>query len=101
MDTVIITPEQGKAALVGQLLLGLADRPADVKWVTYPTAGFEVPAVLLPDFEAAMADLAQAYEEPAPKTFTDGDTDRKALEKRERARKGRKASAPKAEEEEN
>ena len=43
---VIITPEPGKAAEIGQQLLELAEHYSDVRWVTWPTAGYFVPEEL-------------------------------------------------------
>lgn len=43
---VIINPEPGKAAEIGQQLLELAEHYSDVRWVTWPTAGYLVPEEL-------------------------------------------------------
>ena len=57
---VVITPEKGQAPRIGKILLGLADSPKDVGWVTNPVAGFAVPEELYAKFEAAMEMLEAA-----------------------------------------
>lgn len=66
MDSVVITPEKGKAKEIGQKLLALADNPRDVQWVTWPAAGFSVPMELFARFDAD-GDEPEAEEEAAPK----------------------------------
>jgi len=46
VDVVIIVPEPGKLKEIGQQLLALADSPGDVQWVSWPQAGYRVPAEL-------------------------------------------------------
>lgn len=95
---MVIVPEPGRHKEIGQLLLGLVSDPYQVKWVTYPKAGFQIPADLLPEFEFAMADLGESYPEPAaPKTFVDADTDLGALKKRGRPKKSAPAKAAEGE----
>lgn len=68
MDVIIVTPEPGRHAEIGQQLLALADHPYDVKWVTWPTAGYQIPLSLFEKFEQANGH--PAYEEesaPEPK----------------------------------
>ena len=55
MDVVIITPEPGMHKEIGQQLLGLADNPRDVQWVTWPQAGFAVPLSLFRLFDEGPA----------------------------------------------
>jgi hypothetical protein len=83
---------------VAQRLLALADHPGQVRTVTYPQFGYEVPGELFAKF-AELGPVADPGPQE-PKTFTDGDTDRGALEKRDKARKARKAAAAKKAEEE-
>lgn len=59
MDVVIISPEPGRHAEIGKQLIGLADHPHDVHWVTYPRAGFSVPLTLWARFEAATNPAAE------------------------------------------
>lgn len=66
MDVVIISPEAGRRKEIGQLLLKLADNPAQVQWVTWPKAGYAVPFALLQLLiEAEAEQEAVASEEPA------------------------------------
>lgn len=65
MDVVIITPEPGRHKEIGQQLIGLADHPHDVHWVTWPKAGFSVPLTLWTRFEAATNPPAMEEKEPA------------------------------------
>jgi hypothetical protein len=58
---VIITPEPGRHAEIGQRLLALADHPSQVQWVTWPQAGYAVPVGLLLKFEEAGADSKNLY----------------------------------------
>lgn len=95
---MVIVPEPGRHKEIGQLLLGLASNPYQVKWVTYPRAGFQIPASLLPEFQWAMEDLNGSDRQPdAPKTFTDADTDLVALKKRGRPKKSAPAKAAEGE----
>lgn len=66
MDSVVITPEKGKAKEIGQKLLELADNPRDVQWVTWPAAGFSVPMELFARFDAD-GDEPEVEEEAKPK----------------------------------
>lgn len=84
---VIITPERGRVKEIAQLLLGLADHPNQVKPVSWPTTGFQVSKELFDEFEAAMAELAEAYGEKAsggiitsPKLALIGETDVEVVE---------------------
>lgn len=61
VDIVIITPEPGRQAEIGQRLLALAEHPSQVRWVTWPRAGYSVPAELFHKFET---DTDGADEEP-------------------------------------
>lgn len=47
VDVVVIVPEPGRAKEIGRRLLAIAESPYQVRWVTYPEAGFEVPAEFL------------------------------------------------------
>lgn len=96
---ITVIPEPGLKKEVAKRLLSVAQHPNQVRVVTYPQFGFEVPADVFIAFEA-LGPMGMPDPDPEPKTFTDGDTDKGALEKRERVRKARKAAAPKAEEKE-
>ena len=53
---------------IGQKLLGLADYPQQVQWVTWPQAGFSVPLELFRKFDTAGEDeAAPAAEESTPR----------------------------------
>lgn len=94
---VTVIPEPGLSKEVAKRLLSVAEHPGQVRTVTYPTFGYEVPGHIFLRFEE-LGPMGTPEPE-APKVFVDGDIDRVALEKRERVRKARKAAAPKAEEE--
>ncbi len=48
---VIVTPEPGQAAAVGQRLLALAADPREVVWVSWPQSGFQISEELFAAFE--------------------------------------------------
>lgn len=47
---MIIVPDEGKARDIGQWLLQNAGHPSHVQWVSWPEAGFKVPADLAHQF---------------------------------------------------
>lgn len=97
---VTIVPEPGNVKALAKRLLELSEHPSQVRTVTYPSFGYEVPGHVFLRFEESGGLDDVAPEPVTPKVFTDGDTDRGALEKRERARRGRpRKAAEKAEEE--
>ena len=59
---MIITPEPGRQKDIGKALLALTDNPADVRWVTWPTAGYQVSTDLYQLFTASQ----EPAEETAP-----------------------------------
>lgn len=92
---VTVIPEEGLSKVVAQRLLAVAEHPGQVRVVTYPQFGYEVPGHVFLRFEEQGP--VSAPEPQAPKTFVDGDTDLGALKRRGRPRK----SAPVKAEEEN
>lgn len=94
---VTVIPEPGLSKEVAKRLLSVAEHPYQVRTVTYPQFGFEVPGHVFLRFEE-LGPMGEPEPE-TPKVFVDGDTDQGALEKRERVKRARKATAPKAEEE--
>lgn len=93
---VTVIPEPGLSKEVAKRLLSVAEHPYQVRTVTYPQFGFEVPGHIFLRFEE-LGPMGEPEPE-APRVFVDGDTDQGALEKRTRKARG-KAAAPKAEEE--
>lgn len=76
---VIIEPDEGMAAKIGRQLLDMADDPFDVRWVSWPQAGFLVP-------EELAAKLKGARSQP--------DTEQPAQAPRRRGRPRRQAETP-------
>lgn len=60
--TVTIYPEEGNFSSIAKALLAVADHPNQVRSVSHPKAGFEVPEDLYDRFEAAQSQ----DEAPAP-----------------------------------
>lgn len=52
MAVVIVTPEPGQQVAIAKLLLSLADHPAQVQSVSWPSQSFAVPQELFDKFEA-------------------------------------------------
>jgi len=67
VDVVIITPEPGRQAEIGQRLLALAEHPSQVRWVTWPRAGYSVPVELFGKFEADSDNAEEPVEQEPPK----------------------------------
>ncbi len=52
MDIVTIYPEEGNFPVVARALLAVADHPGQVRYVSHPQAGFQVPAEVFERFES-------------------------------------------------
>lgn len=65
--TVTIYPEEGNFPAVAKALLAVADHPSQVRSVSHPRAGFEVPEEVYNRFEAAQnTDAPSAGAETEP-----------------------------------
>jgi len=60
VDLVIIVPEPDRRKEIGQKLLALAENPSQVQWVSWPQAGFKVPAELYRQFSGEPAEPVTA-----------------------------------------
>lgn len=88
---VTVIPEPGLNRDVAKRLLSVADHPNQVRTVTYPQFGYEVPGDVFTRFEA-LGPMGEP-EPKAPIVFTDGDTDPAALKRRGRPKKSAPAKA--------
>lgn len=64
---VTIYPEEGNFPRIARMLLDLADHPSQVRYVSHPKAGFEVPEDLYLRFETVMEPAQDSVQEATPK----------------------------------
>lgn len=67
-NLVTVYPEEGNFPAIARGLLEAADHPYQVRSVTHPRAGFEVPEEVLARFEATLpaSDESSAQQEDSP-----------------------------------
>ena len=63
--TVTIYPEEGNFPGIAKALLAVADHPGQVRTVSHPQSGFEVPEEVFDRFEAAQKPSTQQESSPA------------------------------------
>lgn len=68
---VIITPEPGRHKEIGQQLLALAGKPGEVRWVTWPKAGFQVSDELFAKFDTEHDDTTELVDGGETETVKD------------------------------
>lgn len=64
---VKIYPEEGNFPAIARALLDAAEHPNQVRYVSHPKAGFEVPEDVFLRFETAMEPAEPQAQEDAPK----------------------------------
>lgn len=73
MDVAVtIYPEEGNFPTVARMLLAAADHPRQVRTVSHPRSGFEVPEHVYDRFEAAQDELATQDQGDEPKARETG-----------------------------
>lgn len=89
MVTLIITPEPGQQVAIAKLLLSLADHPAQVQSVSWPSQSFAVPQELFDKFEAAYHPDTSDVKDKASSGKQDAESDdsKPAAKRRGRSRK--------------
>lgn len=63
--TVTVYPEEGNFPTIAKALLDVADHPNQVRTVSHPQAGFEVPEEVFDRFDAAQKSSTQQEASPA------------------------------------